>query len=359
MPLLHRRRTVRSRVIGTKLKMKRTVGLRRALPHVRPKTNTSTIGVGRKLGSAIINRGGARVGLKRRIGGGGAINRVGAMVHRVGVQRRIGEGGTVRLGIGGAINRGGRGLRRGRLRFRRPVDINYANRLAGPAGVNATGRPLELNKQLVWPKAINAAFAISIRPLRWSGMQARLGPWKQHVKLFNGTNGNSINTRQWVKEGKLGNLALKKGQSGCYDSHVRLWRHIVQHNIPITLCLEDDSNIRYIKEHEARMTQAIQEANKNAPKWEMLYFGRNEIGKNTNGASVSQSLCRARSCNGLFAYLLKLEGAKKLLSRCTPYNHPVDVYVMHLHNSGYLNALAMKNRLCSTVIVHSDTEGIV
>src|SRR5204862_6288289 len=82
------------------------------------------------------------------------------------------------------------GVRRGRIGTNSKMD--KANRLAGPEGVSKTGPPIE-NGNLQWPPEINEAFAISIRDIRWQGMQARLGKWASKVQLFPGTNGGLFN----------------------------------------------------------------------------------------------------------------------------------------------------------------------
>lgn len=235
----------------------------------------------------------------------------------------------------------------------RETRINQRNFLAGPQGVDKTGPPLELDKELKFPSEIRAAFGISIRSLRWQGMRARLGPWAKHVQVWGGTNGELINKRQWQAKGKLQyNAQLGKGQIGCYDSHVRLWQHIVQKEIPVTLIMEDDANLRYISKHAQTMETAFKDLTVHCPKWDLLYLGR---GTKANKGKWGGILEKPKTCSGLFAYCLTLEGAKKLLRHVNPYTVPIDVLVARLHDNGVIVAASIVPSMIYVVPVRSDT----
>jgi len=231
--------------------------------------------------------------------------------------------------------------------------INARNHLAGPAGVKSTGPPLApASANLQWPPEIKQSFAISIRPLRFQGLQARLGPWSRNVQLWNGTNGMAIDVASWKKSGKVHPHAkLRAGEVGCYDSHVRIWEKIVQQNIPMTLILEDDANLRYIPQHAQRLRQAFDELKRMNTAWDIMYVG----GKGSKSRNLSGSIAVPRNCNGLFAYCLTLQGAKLLLQKSRPYNVAVDVLVGQLEDAHYLKAVAMDPPLFYVVPVHSDT----
>jgi len=233
------------------------------------------------------------------------------------------------------------------------TSIDAQNHLAGPAGVNKTGPPLApASANLQWPAEINQSFAISIRPLRFQGMQARLGPWSRNVQLWNGTNGMGIDVALWKRTGKVHPHArLRAGEVGCYDSHVRIWERIVQQNTPVALILEDDANLRYIPHHAQRLRQTFDELKRMNTPWDILYVG----GKGTKSRNLSTSIAVPRNCNGLFAYCLTLQGAKLLLQRARPYNLPVDVLVAQLEDANYIKAVAIDPPLFYVVEVHSDT----
>jgi glycosyl transferase family 25 len=233
--------------------------------------------------------------------------------------------------------------------------INRLNRLAGPEGVNQTGPVIEKKKTLEWPKQITSAFAISMRPQRWQGMKARLGPWANRVKLWNATNGYTIDTGKWIKSGKLSaGSRLRRGEIGCYDSHVRIWQHIVTNKIPVTLIMEDDANVRYTESHARKLKAAFDEL-ETIKGWHFMYVGRSN---NRTKRAQTPHLKSPLGLSGLFAYVLSLEGAKVLLQSAFPFRIPVDVLVSNAHDKGKIIAAALSPPLCYVVPVHSDTAGI-
>jgi glycosyl transferase family 25 len=219
-----------------------------------------------------------------------------------------------------------------------------------------SGQAIEKQKDLPWPTELSSSFAISVRPQRWQGMRERLGPWIKNVKLWNGTNGSTVNTGKWLQTGKLSRSSvLKRGQLGCYDSHVRIWQHIVKTKAPMTLIMEDDANLRYTENHAKKMRMILDQVQK-IKGWHLLYLGRC-TGK-TKGA-LTPLLKSPLGCGCLFAYILSLEGAKMLLKYAHPYRIAVDVMVSNAHDKGKLIAACASPSLFTTVPLQSDTEGII
>ncbi len=233
--------------------------------------------------------------------------------------------------------------------------IAVKNRLAGPDAVEATGPPLD-KEPLPWFPEIQSTWAISIRPQRWLGMQARMGPWAPHVHHFAGTNGHVINANQWMREGKAAyGCVLNRGQLGCYDSHVRIWETMVRLRTDMALILEDDANIRHTRAMYQQIRQGLDEAKRLNLPWQLFYLGRSRTDIHLKH---SPTLVKPKGCCGLFAYILTLSGAETLLKHARPYRLPVDVLVCNLHDSGRLNAIALEPKLCYVVPVRSDTRHI-
>lgn len=231
------------------------------------------------------------------------------------------------------------------------------NYMASAEAVNLTGPPLD-EGPLQWPEQIKAAFGISMRMQRWNGMKARLGPWAGNVQLWPATNGQMLDLRKWKATGKVpSNVNLTRGEIGCHDSHVRIWEHIVKHNIPVTMILEDDANIRHTKQHETQFRELFEEITRLQlnDKWDLIYLGR---GREVSRRVFSSKLVEPKHCCGLFAYVLSLQGAKKLLAKARPYRKAVDVLVAEMHDSNQILALAMVPKMCYVVSVRSDTANI-
>lgn len=254
---------------------------------------------------------------------------------------------------------GGISLLRGSLLRRRLVGSSVSKSiewLGGPETVKSTGPPLDLNEDLPWfPEFKGAAFAISIRPHRWEGLKARLGPWARDIQLWTGTNGEGINISRWTHNGTIAHGSqLNRGQIGCYDSHVRVWSHVVDNKLDMALVLEDDANVRYTKAIHQAVRKGLDEA-KSIGSWDLLYLGRSRLNIQSR---VSNTMVRPKGCCGLFAYVVSQTGAQKLLRSCRPYRVPVDVLVCNMHDTNRLSAIAIDPRLCYVVPVRSDTRNI-
>jgi GR25 family glycosyltransferase involved in LPS biosynthesis len=210
---------------------------------------------------------------------------------------------------------------------------------------------------LPWFPEIKAGFAISMRPNRWHDLQVRLGPWAEHVQKWDATNGYNINVADWVKRGKtVPRVGLTRGQLGCHDSHVKVWKHIVANKISMTLILEDDATLVHNQATQSAIRKAFDDCASLKIPWHIMYLGRQ---RNKDISRHSALLSRPQGCCGLFAYIVTLEGAQKLLQYTAAYRVPVDVHVGNLSDQGKLNCVALNPRLVwVTSVTHSDTNGI-
>ena len=250
---------------------------------------------------------------------------------------------------------GGRKIIRRRTTF--PV-MHYAREEeGGPEDVEKSGPPLS-TAMLEWPASyFPRAFAISIRDERWRGMQARLGPWKDRVEHWRGTNGRLLRKRNWEMNGKCVNRCmLMRGQLGCHDSHTRLWEYMIEQNIPQALIMEDDANFRYHERTLEVVKQAFTEIEERNLEWDLLYLGK---GTNEHRRQVAPHLVIPKTHQGLFCYVLTLRGARRLVRASHPYRIPVDVLAGNIADSNQIRALALAPKLCYVVHVRSDTGTIV
>lgn len=243
-------------------------------------------------------------------------------------------------------------------RVRRVIQTGTRKELSGPEHINQTGKSLYTGPRLLeWPEEMENIFVISMRPHRWRGLQARMGHWASKMTMFNATNGHQLSKQNWINRGivKVGSN-LSRGQIGCHDSHVRIWKHMIKNDIKISLILEDDANIRYTESTEKRLKEFFKKVKENNINYEMIFIGR---GNHNKFKTITPGISRPKTCQGLFAYILTLSGAKKLLERSHPYRLPVDVLAERLCDNGTITAIAMDPRLCHVVPVVSDTAGII
>ena len=208
-----------------------------------------------------------------------------------------------------------------------------------------------------WPKKnIETSYVISIRPNRFQGLKKRLSHWKSYVKLFPGTKGQGINIQMPKWKTKITNKQLRRGQIGCYDSHVRLWKHIAKTHKNSVLIMEDDAALFYTKELSQRFVYLFDQLQKKSIKWDIIYLGH--YGFRDTGSQLAPGIHVAKKWQGLFCYIIKPSAASLLAKNAWPMREPCDVYVGRFINSGKLRVLKVEPRFCYVVTLNSDTTKI-
>jgi len=212
-----------------------------------------------------------------------------------------------------------------------------------------------------FPEELGQMFAISIRPTRFENLRARLGPWAKHVQLWPGTVGATLDKDKMIRDGILVKKTydLKRGEIGCYDSHIRLWRHIAEKNIPRALILEDDADLKCNPTTVYRIQQLFRDLARFNIQYDVLYFGHNDVPWNQPlGFIPDTEIGIPRDCQGLFTYFVTLEGAKKLVQIALPMSVPIDIHVTN--NKAFVKQYTMEPRLNSVVQVESsDTNNVL
>lgn len=208
-----------------------------------------------------------------------------------------------------------------------------------------------------WPPEFQKAFVITIRQDRYDAFRSRMGPWASHVQKFKGTHGSVINVNSWKKQGIVAkDCKLKRGQLGCYDSHIRIWKQVVAQQIPMAVVLEDDVNMCHSKAHADRLRLVLDELKRLDLSYHVMYIA----GYGRKVTNVCDCIAKPKLCNTTTAYTITLAGAEFLLKHAFPYRVPVDVFLEQMHDKGSLNALAIDPPLCHMVPGSvSDTERIM
>ncbi len=214
---------------------------------------------------------------------------------------------------------------------------------------------IDLSNEIQFPSRIGRMFAISIQPMRFENLKARLGPWEKHLTLWPGTNGHLIDKTKWVRDG-IAVPRLKRGEMGCYDSHYRLWKHISENNIPTAFILEDDADVNYSHSVANAINKMFDELQKHGVQYDLIYLGHNNNKKPRK--MIGGSLGVPGGVQGLFAYHLTLEGARKLIQGAIPMTQAVDDYAYV--SLKRVRQFILEPRLCWVVpIEQSDTANIV
>jgi hypothetical protein len=216
---------------------------------------------------------------------------------------------------------------------------------------------------IIWPIEFTPLFAISIRPERLADFRNRMGPWASLIHHWPGTDGRRIDRGLAVAKNLVSpNARLNRGQMGCYHSHVRLWKFIVQQNISSAFICEDDADIFYSETIRSQLAVGMQQLQTQLPDWGFVYVGHNTTNRGANEEDrITENISVPKTCAGLFAYVIKKEVCEKLLQYCAPYTNAVDLFVADMINSGRLapfRAYSFRPALCYVVPVRSDTEHI-
>lgn len=208
-----------------------------------------------------------------------------------------------------------------------------------------------------FPLNVVKIFVISIRPERWDAFRSRFGGWCDQSFLFKGTHGSNIRRKDWVRKKLISaNSNLRKGQIGCFHSHVRLWKHIQALGLSKTLICEDDAAI-YNNQDTWNYAKQIEEESKNLD-YDLLFLGHHHRSPHKS-SKVTAHITKAPDSIGLFSYVVTLAGVNKLIRLSKPpYAIPVDNLVSSFIATNKIKALRVNPSLCFVVKVKSDTKGI-
>ena len=186
-------------------------------------------------------------------------------------------------------------------------------------------------KAVSWPEILTHVLVISICPERYQRFIHDAGWLGSLVEKVEGVDGRSLGTiEELVEEGVYAGgdelNCLTRGQIGCFLSHRKAWQRVVDAGFPTALIAEDDCRLTPHPDTVRYLDRVVREE-LDFP-WELLYLGRNPALCMTVGKPVRPHLVRTGKTWGLFAYVVTLEGARKLLrSTEGPTSQAVDVMV--------------------------------
>jgi len=221
----------------------------------------------------------------------------------------------------------------------------------------STRLPEPATKILQWPISLKPIFALSLRIERFEALMERMKHWKSLVQLFPATDGRKINIDHWWQIGRL-KEHLTNGQVGCYESHCRMWKKIVDDNLPYALILEDDADIVYSQETVSRLEEVLSELK--TISWDIVYIG-NFTAIPGRGPlqpfkrKVTDHLFEMSTWDGLHTYYLSNRCARLLLRHAFPIECAVDIYIHHQVSKQNMLALSMVPGLDFVVPNVSDT----
>jgi glycosyl transferase family 25 len=207
-----------------------------------------------------------------------------------------------------------------------------------------------------WPRYARNIFVINIRPKRKIKCSQHLGVLNRFIRGWVGVNGERLTS----DDIKGHNPALTRGKIGCFMSHRKIWKKMVAEGIPHALILEDDCLWKNRRQTPLRLKKALQVLNTKHKNWDILLVGRNDS-KRENEKLLGSNLAIPSDFWGMFAYIIKLKGAKKLLSKkgTKSFQVPSDVFLSRLGIQKKINLYAMVPCLATyNKKLRSDTRNI-
>jgi len=217
----------------------------------------------------------------------------------------------------------------------------------GPTQIDLTGPKLE------WPHQLMPMIAISMRAHRYQDLERRMRHWASLITLLPATQGTKLNYAKWDQMGRCPLRRLSHGQMGCYESHVRVWKLIVQERLPRALVLEDDADIVYSEKTVQRLNEFLHELER-IPDWDVAYLGN--VPLHPPKRTLAPHINEPSYWEGLYCYMITYEGARKLLPTMFPMRQAIDVHVGNQMRKGLIRGVMMNPALCYVVPVVSDTD---
>lgn len=154
---------------------------------------------------------------------------------------------------------------------------------------------------------------------------------------------------------------LRKGEIGCYLSHLKCWDLILKTGKPYGLVLEDD--VVFTENFREEFNDVFHHI-KDIP-WDIIGLGRrckqSWFDKNCyEGTFIYKGAFYPSIVGyGAFAYIIKGTAINKLLETTFPISKPIDVVILEEQEKGNIKVISFLNDLVTVLdIIHSDTIGI-
>jgi hypothetical protein len=141
-------------------------------------------------------------------------------------------------------------------------------------------------------------FCISLESAseRWERMEARFKYFGMEATRWNASTPNTLTDSFYEY--------LNAGQRACAQSHINIWRHIVQNGLYYSLIIEDDA--KFSKRWKEKLSDIKNQIN-NDPNWEAIFLNVSDpINPKNQWVKVQEQYLTG-------AYILSYKGAKHLL----------------------------------------------
>jgi GR25 family glycosyltransferase involved in LPS biosynthesis len=178
-----------------------------------------------------------------------------------------------------------------------------------------------------WPSVMKNILAISFRKERFTRLLCNAGKLKQFIVKIKAIDGRtldpfSLKTQRLYKPLNEFN-ELTRGQLGCFMSHRLAWNYVITNSLKHAFIIEDDCDLFPHPEITAYLSKAIDSIDF---EWDVLYVGRNPALCKSK-RRLRPNVVEVGKTWGLFAYIVTLKGAEKLLKGSQIITTAADIYV--------------------------------
>ena len=167
-------------------------------------------------------------------------------------------------------------------------------------------------------------------------------------KFIEAVNGSYLDINKLEDDGYLNvkRKRMRRGEIGCYLSHIKCWLEILKSNAPMGLIFEDDIILKSdFVPTLSKMLVSVKDK-----EWDLFYLGRicygnawfNELSCIT-GENVADDIIYPKTVGwGNHAYIIKRETVRKLISEMFPINLPIDWMLPDLYHKKVIKTLGLK-----------------
>lgn len=141
----------------------------------------------------------------------------------------------------------------------------------------------------------------------------------------------------------IGYYITSPSMVGCGMSHIKTWKKIVENNIEYSLILEDDFNFKN------NFINDLNELMRNTPKnFDILFLNKNFFtNKYLKLCDINDYVYKPLISFETIAYIITLEGAKKILNYINKVAYHIDfqITINHLYYNKQINIISAKKEL--------------
>lgn len=178
--------------------------------------------------------------------------------------------------------------------------------------------------------------------------------------------GRDLNLETLVREGTIridGDRPLRRGEIGCFMSHLSAWHKILETGKPYGLIFEDDIKLDPAFRHKANEVLDVMRDKR----WDIIYLGRycdkshSYYQQCILGEGISEDVMYPKAVGwGNFAYIIKADTIQRLLPLMYPLQKPIDVVLPEMSEAGSIKTVALRRDVVDVMNkADSDTERIV